>query len=132
MAGKIAGITIEIGGDVKPLNKALEGVNKKSKDLQSELKDVNKLLKFDPKNTELLAQKQTLLSKSITNTKEKLESLKKAEKQVQDQFKRGEIGEEQYRALQREIVHAEQDLKGLETQAKESNAAVSKIATSAG
>lgn len=117
MTEKIKGITLEIGGDTTGLDKALKGVNKESADLQSELKKVDRLLKLDPTNTELLAQKQALLSKSIETTSGKLETLKTAEKQVQDQFKEGKISEEQYRALQREIVNAEQELKRLEKQA---------------
>ena len=120
MAQKIKGITIEIGGNVQPLNKALEGVNK-SRDLQSELKQVDRLLKLDPKNTELLAQKQKLLGEAVSNTKTKLDTLKEAQKQVEEQFRRGEVGAEQYRAIQREVIKAEQDLKSLEKQLKEVN-----------
>ena len=116
MAKKIKGITIEIGGDVQPLNKALEGVNKKSRDLQSELRQVERLLKLDPHNTELVAQKQKLLGEAVSNTKTKLDTLKEAQKQVEEQFRRGEVGEEQYRALQREVIKAEQHLKDLEGQ----------------
>lgn len=115
MAGKIKGITIEIAGNTQPLNKALEDVNKKSKDLQDELKQVERLLKLDPKNTELLAQKQKILAEAIENTKGKLDTLKEAERQAQEQFKQGKIGEEQYRALQREIAWTEQHLGTLET-----------------
>lgn len=118
MAKKIKGIVLEIGGDTQPLNKALEGANKQSRDLQSELRQVERLLKLDPKNTELLAQKQKLLTDAVSNTKEKLDTLREAEKQVQEQFKRGEINEEQYRALQREIIKTEQELKKLEGQLK--------------
>ncbi|HHY42573.1 MAG TPA: phage tail tape measure protein [Thermoanaerobacterales bacterium] len=119
MAAKIKGITIEIGGNTQPLNKALEDVNKKSRDLQSELRQVERLLKLDPKNTELLAQKQKLLSDAISNTKEKLDTLREAERQVQEQFKRGEIGEEQYRAIQREVIKTEEELKKLNKQLNE-------------
>ncbi|WP_089610090.1 hypothetical protein [Dehalobacterium formicoaceticum] len=118
MAGTIKGITIEIGGNTQPLNKALEGVNKKTRDLQSELRSVDKLLKFDPKNVELSAQKQDLLTKSIDNTKTKLETLKAAEKQVQDQFNQGKVSEEHYRLIQREVIATEQNLKKLEGQLK--------------
>ena len=122
MASKyIKGITISIGADTQKLTKALEGVNKQSRDLQGELKQVERLLKLDPKNTELLAQKQELLSKAISNTKEKLETLKEAERQVQQQFERGEVGEEQYRAIQREVIKTEEELKNLEKQLKETN-----------
>jgi phage-related minor tail protein len=113
---KIKGITIEIGGNTQPLNKALSDVNKKSKDLQSELRQVDKLLKLDPKNTELLAQKQKLLAEAVQNSKEKLDRLKTTQQQVNEQFARGEISEEQYRAFQREVAKAEQELKGFEKQ----------------
>ena len=116
MAGNIKGITIEIGGDTQKLNKALEDVNKKTKDVSSELKQVEKLLKLDPGNTELVAQKQKLLAEAVANSKEKLDRLKAAQEQVNEQFKKGEINEEQYRAFQREVTKAEQDLKKFETQ----------------
>ncbi len=121
MANKIKGITIEIGGDTQKLTKALEGVNKQSRDLQGELRQVERLLKLDPKNTELLVQKQKLLGDAISNTRDKLETLKEAEKQVAEQFKRGEVGEEQYRAIQREVIKTEQNLEKLERQLKETN-----------
>ena len=78
MANRIKGITVEIGGDTTKLSKALEGVNKNIKSTQTQLKDVEKLLKLDPKNTELLSQKQKLLADSIATTKEKLTTLKTA------------------------------------------------------
>lgn len=117
LAGKnIKGITIEIDGNASGLDKALKGVNSTSTKLNSELKDVNKLLKFDPGNVTALAQKQELLTKSIDNTKDKLDSLKSAQQQVDAQFKSGNIGEEQYRAFQRELVETEQSLKSYESQ----------------
>lgn len=121
MSNKIKGITIEIGGDTQKLTKALEGVNKQSRDLQGELKQVERLLKLDPKNTELLAQKQRLLSEAVENTKGKLETLREAERQVQQQFQEGKVGEEQYRAIQREVIKTEQQLQSLENQLKETN-----------
>lgn len=121
MAGKIKGITIQLNGETTGLDKALEGVNKKSKELNSELRQVDKLLKLDPGNTDLLAQKQKLLKDAVGNTVEKLDALKEAQKQVADQVKKGEIGEEQYRALQREIVYTEQELKKLESQLDKTN-----------
>ena len=125
MAGTIKGITIEIGGDTGPLDKALQGVNKTSRELQTELRAVEKLLKLDPTNTTLLAQKQKLLADSVDNTSDKLKTLKEAEKQAQVQFKDGKISETQYRALQREIITSEQKLKGLEGQGKETNKVLS-------
>ena len=120
---KIKGITIEIAGNTAPLNKALEDVNKKSRDIQSELKQVEKLLKLNPKDTEMLAQKQKLLAEAVENSKEKLTRLKEAQQQVNEQFKKGEISEEQYRAFQREVVKAEQELAGFEKQLKSTSEA---------
>jgi phage-related minor tail protein len=131
MAGNIKGLTVEIGGDTTKLDKALENVNKKSKDLSSELGQVNRLLKMDPGNTELVAQKQKILAEAVENTRNKLDTLKEAEKQVQAQFERGEVSEEQYRALQREIVATEQKLKGYESAAKQVADGNDKIARSA-
>ncbi|MHC5250476.1 phage tail tape measure protein [Enterococcus sp. LJL90] len=117
MANKsIKGITIEIDGNATGLDKALKGVNSTSVKLNSELKDVNKLLKFDPSNATGLAQKQELLTKSIENTSQKLQQLKAAQGEVEAQFKSGKIGEEQYRAFQREIVTTEQSLAGYKRQ----------------
>lgn len=119
MAGALKGITVEIGGNTTKLGKALKDVDTQTKGLQKELKGVNKLLKYDPKNVTLIKQKQDLLNKSIANTKEKLETLKNAQAQVQAQFDKGEITEQQYRDFQREIVATEQKLKSLEKEAKE-------------
>jgi phage-related minor tail protein len=107
---QIKGLTVEIGGDTTKLGKALEDVNKKSKDLSSELGQVNRMLKMDPGNADLLAQKQEILADAVTNTAKKLETLKEAERQVQQQFERGEVSEEQVRALQREIIETERKL----------------------
>lgn len=129
MAGStIKGITIEIGGDTTKLDKELSGVNKQSRDIQKELKEVEKALKLDPKNTELLAQKQTLLKEAVAATSEKLDVLKTAEAQVQQQFERGEISEEQYRALQREIVKTEAELKNLKEAAESGHSKLEKVA----
>ena len=109
MATKIKGISIEIGGDTTLLQKSMADVNKSSRDLKSELRDVEKLLKLDPGNVELVAQKQKILSDSIETTSSKLEQLKEAEVQVQKQFEKGEATEEQFRALQREVIKTEQE-----------------------
>lgn len=115
---KIKGLTVEIGGDTTKLGKALESVNKKSNDLSGELGEINRLLKFDPGNTELLAQRQKVLAGAIANTEDKLQTLKEAERQVQEQFERGEVSEEQVRALQREIIATEGKLKNYKKQAE--------------
>jgi TP901 family phage tail tape measure protein len=114
MAGKIKGINIEIGGDTTGLDKALKNVNKSASDVSKEIKEIDKALKFDPGNVVLLSQKQELLAKQVSNAKEKLEILKTAEEQVQKQFAEGKIGEEQYRAFQREVETTKNVLKGYE------------------
>ncbi|MDE5830204.1 MAG: phage tail tape measure protein [Clostridia bacterium] len=118
MSSKIQGITVEIGGDTTKLGNALKGVNKEAKDLQSELKGVNTLLKMDPGNVTLLKQKQDLLNQSISECKEKLNILKTTQEQVQTQFEKGEITQEQYRDFQREIVATETKLQSLTKELK--------------
>ena len=127
MAKRIKGITVEIGGDTTKLSKALESVNKNIKNTQIQLKDVEKLLKLDPRNTELLFQKQKLLADSISATKEKLATLKTAAEQANMALANGEISQQQYDALQREIVETENELKRLETEAKNAGSALQKI-----
>lgn len=129
MANRIMGITVEIGGDTTKLQNSLKGVNGQIKSTQSQLKDVNKLLKLDPGNTELLAQKHKLLSEAVGETKDKLSTLKTAAEQANTALANGEISKEQYDALQREIVETEQNLKSLEIQANQSATAVQKIAS---
>lgn len=111
---RIKGITIELGANTTQLEGALSDVNKKSKNLATELKDVEKLLKFNPNSVELLAQKQQILSESVETTRKKLDQLKEAEAQVQQQFQRGDIKEEQYRAFQRELQDTERTLQRFE------------------
>lgn len=103
MAGGIKGITVEIGGNTAPLDKALKDVNKTSRDLQSELGKVNRALKMDPNNVTLVQQKQKILKEEIKATTEKLDKLKEAQKQIKEQYKSGQIDEGQYRAFQREL-----------------------------
>ena len=127
MANRIKGITVEIGGDTTKLQTALKGVNGQIKNTQSALKDVEKLLKLDPTNTTLLAQKQKLLTQAIGETKEKLATLKTAAQQANEQLQKGEITQEQYDALQREIAETEAQLQKLESQASKTNQTLSKI-----
>lgn len=127
MANRIKGITVEIGGDTTKLQTALKGVNGQIKSTQSALKDVEKLLKLDPTNTTLLAQKQKLLTQAIGETKEKLATLKIAAQQANEQLQKGEITQEQYDALQREIAETEAELKKLESQASKANQTLAKI-----
>ena len=114
----IRGLTIEIGGDTTGLQNSLKNVNSQIKTTQAQLKDINNLLKLDPTNTELLQQKQRALADEIESTKEKLETLKTAEQQAQQQFAEGKISQEQYDALKREIIATEESLKSLENEAK--------------
>lgn len=107
----IKGITIKIGGDTTELGKAMDAANAKSDDLSDELKEINRLLKFDPDNVDLLAQRQKVLADQIETTTERLNTLREAERQVQEQFERGEVSEAQVRALQREIIATEGKLK---------------------
>lgn len=119
MAKKVSGITVEIGGDTTKLGKALAEVDGQSRSLQTELRGVESLLKFDPSNVELLRQKQEILNDSIDNTRKKLTVLKDTQEQVQAQFDRGEITAQQYRDFQREIVVTEQKLQGLGTELRD-------------
>ena len=116
--GRIKGITIEIGGDTTKLESALKNVNKEIKETESKLKDVEKLLKMDPGNTELLSQKYKMLQQEISATKDKLNTLKEASKQADQALKDGSISKDQYDALQREITETEQKLKSLEQEYK--------------
>ena len=116
--GRVKGITIEIGGDTTKLETALKGVNSEIKNTESKLKDVNKLLKMDPGNTQLLSQKYKTLQQEIGATKEKLNTLKEAAKQAEQALKDGTISQDQYDALQREIAETEQSLKSLEQEYK--------------
>lgn len=131
MANRIAGLSIEIDGNTTKLNRALAGVNKEVKDTKAQLRDVERLLKLDPANTELLAQKQRLLGSAVSSTKTKLDELKNAEAQVQAQFARGEISQAQYDGLQREISATEAELKRLEQAAAASNSKLIAIAGTA-
>ena len=103
MGNRIKGITVEIGGDTTGLDKALRGVNSSINKTQSALNDVNKLLKLDPSNTVLVAQKQQLLSQAVSQTSDKLEALESAQEQVTAAFQKGDIGQDKYQAFQREV-----------------------------
>lgn len=115
MASRIAGITIQIGGDTTKLQSSLKGVDKSLRQTQSALKDVNKLLKFNPGNTELLTQKQRNLKKAVDDTKERLRELKKTAENVTPE----DIGQDKYDALQREIIETENKLESLEKEYKD-------------
>ncbi len=127
MAGRIKGITVEIGGDTTGLEKALKSVNTTIRNTQSQLKDVNRLLKLDPSNTELLSQKQRALKDAIGATTDKLETLKQAQAQAKQQLENGDLGQDKYDALQREIIETEQELRRLQEEAASTSVALSKI-----
>lgn len=129
MAEKIRGITIELGGDASGLSQALKDVNSEINNTQKQLKDVEKLLKLDPKNTELLAQKQKLLSDQIQNSKTKLEQLKQAQATMDQNGV--DKNSAQYMALQREIISTETDIKNLESASKQTSNAMSAIGQAA-
>lgn len=118
----IKGITIKIGGDTTGLDKALKETNKKSRELESELKAVDKALKLDPNNVTLVKQKQDLLKDSIKETKSKLDVLKETQSQVTAQYKKGEIDAGQYRAFQRELETTKSKLSSLKDEKKNVNA----------
>ena len=129
MASKfLKGLTIKIGGDTSDLYKSLNKVDDQTNKLSRELGQINKLLNLDPTNTELLAQKQKVLADAISSTKDKLGTLREAEKQVQEQFERGEASEEQVRALRREIIQTEDKLTRYKNAAKEAAEAAEKLA----
>lgn len=113
MANRIKGITIEIGGDTTKLDKALAGTNKQLSTTQRELKAVEKALKMDPGNTELLAQKQRLLGDAASATSEKLQVLRQAAQTADAALARGQDYEAKYAPLKEEIDQVSASLKGL-------------------
>lgn len=127
MASRIAGITVEINGSTTGLSKALESVNKTIKGTQSQLKDVERLLKLDPTNTVLLTQKQDALKTAVTATKEKLDALKLAQEQAKAKMESGDLGKDKYDALQREIIATEQELERLAKEAANADTALTKL-----
>ncbi|MBP3413173.1 MAG: phage tail tape measure protein [Oscillospiraceae bacterium] len=128
---QIKGLTVEIGGDASDLDKELKSIEKQSRKSNEELRDINNLLKLDPKSTELLAQKQAALASAIEGASKKLETLKAAEKSARDQLERGDIGQEQFRALQRETIRAENQLHKLEKQLADTEQAAKDVTQSA-
>ncbi|PDM38669.1 hypothetical protein CMV37_00395 [Bacillus cereus] len=113
MSKSIKGITIQLGADTTKLGNALKDVTSKSVKLSQELKQVEKGLKFNPGNAELIAQKQKILSQQVAVTSEKLNALKAAQAQVNQKFAEGKISPEQYRAFNREIVMTQGQLNSL-------------------
>lgn len=118
----VKGIVVEIGGDTSGLQEALKKVNKHISSLSKELKGINSLLKLDPKNTELLAQKQKVLGDEISVVSQKIETLKKMQKELVESGKTlSEKGQAQYRSISREIILMEEKLKNLKYEASNWN-----------
>ena len=132
MSRTLRGITIEIGGNTQRLQDSLRQVNSRSTELQTELKAVDRLLKLDPTNTDLLTQRQQILAGAVGSTRERLQTLTEAQRQVAEQFARGEAGEEQYRAIQREVIAAQQELERLEDTLESANSRWETAATRIG
>jgi chromosome segregation ATPase len=128
---KIRGITIELNADTSGISKGLKSVNSEIKSTQSQLRDVERLLKLDPTNTQLLAQKQRLLKDAVSETTTKLDTLKKAQEEVGKTLKETGEGQQQYDALTREIVSCEQELKKAEKAASGFNVTAAKISATA-
>jgi len=104
------GITVEIGASTKGLDKALKDIRSQSRKIGRELYQVNRALKFNPDSVELWAQKQDILTERVEQTKEKLDVLKQAEKDMQKQYKSGDVGEKEYREYRRELIKTEDQL----------------------
>ena len=110
MADKIKGITVEIGGDTTGLDRALNDTGKRSTSLSKELDIINKQLKFDPKNTELLAQKQAVLGDAIKNSEDRLKALRQRQEEVNKAFANGDASAEEVRKIERQIIATERKL----------------------
>ncbi len=119
--GTIRGITVKIDGETTGLQAAMKDVNQEAANISKELRKIEDMLKFNPKDTELLAQKQKLLADRVENTSDKLETLKKAQAEVNEQFKKGEISEAQHRAFQRELIKTESQLRNFQKQLRQAN-----------
>ena len=132
MSKRISGITIEIDGDARKFTNELKDVEKAASNTQRELKDINRLLKMDPGNADLIAQKQRALADAIDQTKEKLRLLKEASQQADQALANGTMSQTQYDALQREIIETEEDLKKLEDQARKTGSALGESMKKAG
>lgn len=118
MANRIKGITIEIGGDTTKLDKALSGTNKTISQTQKQLKDVERLLKLDPGNTDLLEQKQRLLAQSVEATAEKLDTLRRAADNADKALQKGKDYQAAYEPLKTELDSVTASMRALEANAE--------------
>lgn len=116
----IKGITIEFAGDTTKLGAAIKDIDNKTKSLDTQLREVDKALKFNPGNTELIAQKQQLLGDKVTETKNRLEALQEAQAKLDDDPAVDKTSQE-YMELQREIITTESKLEHFESQLKDLN-----------
>lgn len=133
MAENVKGIVVEIGGDTKGLSKAIGELNGEIRGTQTELNKVNRLLKLDPTNIDLLKQKEQLLGDQIKKTENKVESLRNAKKQADTEMASGtEVNQKQYRELVRELTSAELKLKDLQAEASRSRAALAQVSAVTG
>lgn len=130
-SGNIKGITIEFKGDTTSLGKALSDVNKDIRTTESALRDIDKALKLDPGNVELLAQKETLLAKQIEQTKEKLNLQKTAATEAAKALENGTISQEEYAKLSAELATTASKLDKLESEASQTSAALNGAGTEA-
>ena len=121
MANDIKGIIVRIGADTTDLSKAMSSANRSISTTQKQLNEVQKALKLDPSNTDLLAQKYRLLTEKADETRKKLQTLKDAQEQVEEQYRNGEIDQGKYDAFRRELISTENQLKKLEKEAAKSN-----------
>ena len=124
MANDIKGITVKIGADTTDLSKAMSSANRSISTTQKQLNEVQKALKLDPSNTELLAQKYRLLTEKADETRKKLQTLKDAQSQVEEQYQNGEIDQGKYDAFRREVITTENQLKELEKDVARSNVTI--------
>lgn len=124
MANDIKGITVKIGADTTDLSKAMSSANRSISTTQKQLNEVQKALKLDPSNTELLTQKYRLLTEKADETRKKLQTLKDVQSQVEEQYQNGEIDQGKYDAFRRELITTENQLKELEKDVARSNVTI--------
>lgn len=124
MANDIKGITVKIGADTTDLSKAMSSANRSISTTQKQLNEIQRALKLDLSNAELLSQKYRLLTEKADETRKKLQTLKDAQEQVEEQYRNGEIDQGKYEAFRRELISTENQLKKLEKEAAKSNAAI--------
>lgn len=124
MANDIKGIIVRIGADTTDLSKAMSSANRSISTTQKQLNEVQKALKLDPSNTDLLAQKYRLLTEKADETRKKLQTLKDAQEQVEEQYRNGEIDQGKYDAFRRELITTENQLRELEKDVARSNVTI--------